>query len=149
MDDDIFKCCINGNVQRLRKILYNSEKCIDINRSRIVFGMVSMTPLTLAVYYCKIDIVKELLSLRNNPNPHTPLNVNIQDRGYGTALHYASMYGYLDILQELLKYPDCNYSIKDRYGKTALDVAKNEEVRKCIQKHIDDFDCLDIKQPEC
>ena len=40
-----------------------------------------------------------------------------------TALMYASLFGYIEIVKELIK---AGVDIKDRYGDTALDWAKDE-----------------------
>jgi hypothetical protein len=43
-------------------------------------------------------------------------------RGY-TALHYAAFHGHSEEVQILLKFPDIKWTIEDKYGDTAFDIA--------------------------
>lgn len=104
------------------KVLYNYG--IDLNQktddnNSIIAGA---TPLHLAAYYNRIDSLCELLKLGVNPNG---LDINGQ-----TALHTAVIQGHYDIIQVLKE--RCNIGIKDKYGSSAINYCRDEEIKKIL-----------------
>lgn len=60
-------------------------------------------------------------------------NVNAADSAGDTLLHYAAKYGRRDIARSLLRTRGIDSSLKNKDGKTALDIAK-EENKKEIER---------------
>ncbi|CAL4123362.1 unnamed protein product, partial [Meganyctiphanes norvegica] len=57
-------------------------------------------------------------------------DVNYQDSAGFTALHYAAFMGYIDVTQELLRFPRIKVNTKDNDGKTPLSWA-------CVYDYLD------------
>lgn len=74
---------------------------------------------------------KMLLLLAANANP------NIRNTIGNTPLHWASFYGNFKIVKELIRYTD--FSIKNDYGHTAVDIAKNKKIEQFILEYRDLF----------
>lgn len=60
-------------------------------------------------------------------------NPNIQDGTGMTALMYAAQAGLRGTVEELLAH-GANRNVRNAYGQTAADLAKNEEIRRIISK---------------
>ena len=93
-----------------------------------------------ASHYGYLEIVRALqvdFLIKHNAN------VNEKDYNGWTPLHYASFYEHLEIVKYLIGY--CDLTIKNNNGQTALDIARNAEIRQIIQDYID---LPDIKEPE-
>lgn len=58
-------------------------------------------------------------------------NVNQQDKLGNTPLHLAAFLGYMDCVKALLNTPNIDLSIKNKQGKTALDMAKDGGKYSC------------------
>jgi ankyrin repeat protein len=105
------------------------------------------TALEHAAYHGYVEIVRLLLS-------YPKINVNIQNKNDRiiymknkdgkvelvnengkTALIIAAINGYVDVIKELLAHKNINVNIKDTGGKTALDLAKSDEIKQLLQKH--------------
>jgi len=84
----------------------------------------SKTPLMLAAYYNYPLIVRELLKLGAN------MEVSSPSLGY-TPLMLASKKGHLEVITELLV-AGADYRKVDKWGETALDLAKNQDVTDAI-----------------
>lgn len=54
---------------------------------------------------------------------------------YWTALHYASYLGYIDIVQFLIE-KGADTDLKDKNGKKAIDYAKNDFIKRIINKEL-------------
>ncbi|CAH1759535.1 23081_t:CDS:10 [Entrophospora sp. SA101] len=80
------------------------------------------SPLILAVQCSKISTIEYILS--NFPN----ININQSDQFGNTALHYASKNGRIDVVGLLLKQLKINDTIPNNYGKTPVELAKNQEI---------------------
>ena len=62
--------------------------------------------------------------------------LNVYDNEKNTPLHYSSMNGHYELLKYFLgKLPQAD--TQNIYGKTALDVAKKEEIKLCLKKYIE------------
>ena len=88
------------------------------------------TALHNASYNGDLNVVEMLLEKR--------AKVYATDEEGPTPLHLASEYGHLEIVKLLLKNnpkPDVNAT--DKKGKTALDLAKNDVIKKLLQAHIE------------
>lgn len=112
---DIYNCCENGNLEELQKLISEGANT-NINNKN------GWSPLHLACYTGNLEIVKELIK------NHAHVNEKSND-GY-TPLQFASYYGYLEIVKELIKYSDP--TIKNNYEKTALDLAKIDEIKQLL-----------------
>lgn len=67
-----------------------------------------------------------------------PSNINSQARPHGwTPLHYAAFHDRIACVECLISY-DADTTIKDKHGKTALDLAKQKDyflIVEIIEKH--------------
>ncbi|KAI9146593.1 Oxysterol-binding protein-domain-containing protein [Paraphysoderma sedebokerense] len=63
------------------------------------------------------------------------VDVNVVDERGETALHLAARNGRADLVEMLLKCSVIVTTIRNSEGKSAIDVAKNEDIRKKIQLH--------------
>jgi ankyrin repeat protein len=91
---------------------------------------VDAAPIHDAVEVGNWDAVKEQLD--------QGVDVNAQNKNGSTALTRAAYNGYTDVVQELLTHPDINIGIKNTKGKTALDIAREENrtaIVKLIEEH--------------
>ena len=61
------------------------------------------------------------------------IDVNAQDVSGMTAMHYAAMYGYKEIVQRLLAHKDIKPALKDKQGQTALDIVRAENLTRMIE----------------
>jgi ankyrin repeat protein len=84
------------------------------------------TPLFVATRGGHVTSVRALLKAGADPNKAKPDGV--------TALHVASFNDKVDVVKELLAAKDIDPFKKNRDGKTALDQAKSESVRKLLRK---------------
>ena len=60
------------------------------------------------------------------------IDVNAQDAGEFTALHYAAMYEKTEVVKRLLEHKDINPSLRDKQGRTALDIAREANLTEII-----------------
>lgn len=58
-------------------------------------------------------------------------DINTKDNNGWTALMYASKFGMVDVVKFLIK-NNADANIKNKDGKIALDLAKNEEIKKLL-----------------
>jgi len=84
----------------------------------------AMTPLMLAAYYNRTEVVRELLKHGANTEVSTPFL-------RCTPLMLASKNGHLEVVKELLV-AGADYRRTDRGGKTALELAKKQSVADAI-----------------
>lgn len=68
------------------------------------------------------------------------LDINQRDQYLNTALHYASKYGNVTIVQKILDFPLINVSLVNRDGKSPIDLAANEEIKELITKKKNEMD---------
>lgn len=60
-------------------------------------------------------------------------DVNVQDNQGRTALHWACVYSYVDMVMVCLSVPDCLVGLKDNDGLTAFDISmRNTDRNECI-----------------
>lgn len=113
--------CYNGNIEVASYLIENMK---DINGSSS-YG----TPLMAAVVKNEIELVKLLLKKGADPN--------IKDTNGTTALIYATMFQYNEIVKILCKEATIVVEHKDNKGFTALDYAnkiRNEELILIIKQ---------------
>jgi ankyrin repeat protein len=108
-------------VEFLTRLLSSKVEIVNIKDDK------GRTPLHFAVYVKKLDYLAVLLKGIASKT----ININLQDEGGCTAMHYAvkdscsiAIIQYLHIQGGI----DLN-TIKDKYGKTAGDYAKNVEIK--------------------
>ena len=58
------------------------------------------------------------------------LNISISSK---TALHIASWRGHANLVALLLEHPNIDISIKEKNGKTALDMAREAKKTECVR----------------
>jgi ankyrin repeat protein len=119
----------------------------------LVKGMFASPPLNLAVVNSSTEIVKALLTKGANPNTAlknavmtkkepvekmklliqhgADINTPSEDSAGKTALIYAAENGTVDMVKLLLE-NGADASIRDDYDRTALDAARNPEVRELL-----------------
>lgn len=82
-----------------------------------------------------MEIVRDLLGANTD--------VNIQGNSGLTALHMASMFGYVDVVKDLLNINAPGMLMSDS-GNTASDFATSEEMRKVFKRHLYVRHCMTI-----
>ena len=115
-------------VKRLSKI-----PGIDANRGKI-YGW---TAIILAARYGRNELVQALISIPG-------ININSKNYTETTALMSAAKYGHTETVKILLNVTDINVTAKDNEGKTAFDLASNDEIKKLLIKTDDDLDKITI-----
>lgn len=110
---------MNGNLESLKFFL---DKGLDptIENSRL---------LTIAAHHNNIDIIRELLARKVDPN-----QANIAG---GVAIMYAAMRGFVELAEFLLDDERTEVDKKDNLGKTALRYAVEKEQVEMIKVLID------------
>ena len=79
------------------------------------------TPLHIAARNGQLNKVKVILQLDD-------INVNNAENAHGmTPLHLAAENGHLNIVKALLKQPGIDMTKKEKYGRTAIDLANNQD----------------------
>jgi protein-serine/threonine kinase len=63
-------------------------------------------------------------------------DINQSDYCDNTALHYAALYGFVKVVDLLLRKPSTNATAKNKEGKTPIDIAKNQDVKKIFEKNL-------------
>ena len=112
----LFKASREGRFEVVKALL---EKGAHVN-ARMKFNY---TALMIASKYGHAEVVGALLE-----HSKVEVDVNAQNESSGeTALMIASKYGFIDVVEAILKNPKVDLTIKDNYGRTALDVARKEK----------------------
>lgn len=149
----------NGELEIVRELIkYHATIDLKCNSGN--------TALYLATRFGYVDIVRELLEYGDDPNESDsnikPLhlaskskhpemvqqliyhgaNVHARTESGRTPLHLASAFGRLEIVKILIPY--CDLSLTDAHGKTAVDLAKTEEIKAFLI----DYQTIQIKEPE-
>ena len=94
--------------RKLRRAVYN-----------VYYGLVgaaSRTPLTLAAFRGHVDVVRELLEVKN-------VDVNQVDKYNITLLSYAAALGHVDVVRVLLEVKNVDVNKVDIHGQTPLSCA--------------------------
>ena len=124
-DEDLFNCvednkwsplhyvCVSGELKILKFLL---DKRVNCNKVTID----EWTPLQLAVYFGRVEVVEALLQSSN-------ILINKKTKFRGTALHLACETGNLEIMKILLEKNAC-MSIDDHKGRKPIELAKKPEV---------------------
>lgn len=112
--------CISLLVKAGAKI--NEDVCVNVT------GSVCYTPLMAACSENHADTVQQLLALGANVNYQNTTKKNSRKL---TALIVAADIGSPEITQILLD-AGADIYLKDKYGKTAIEITKNEQVKKIL-----------------
>lgn len=110
-----------GHSRMLQELLELSADCNAITADH-------WTPLQISAYQGHLDCVKIIIS-----HPQVIINKMTSERG--TGLHLASTCGHTDIVKVLLE-NNANPLLEDPAGKTALELAANQEIAELIPKFI-------------
>ena len=106
---EIFRCCMIGDVRKLRQRL--SFGSVDIN-----MAIHDATPLCYAAYHGHVAIVRELLSVPG-------IDVNLAQQFGGTPLYLAAQRGHATVVDLLLSARAINPNLAVLVGATPLCVA--------------------------
>jgi len=115
----------------IKKVVY----CLDLGADVNTGDKYGFRPLHLAILYKCSDIVKLLLQREN-------IDINITNVGGYTPLHFAAVYGSIDFIEVLLK-SGANVHLKDKWGKTPLNLAQLHQKPKhvvSIEKYIEEHE---------
>lgn len=147
---DVFEACRNGNLERIKMLMSIKHDTISSRNEN------GFTPLIIAGYRNQLEVVDFLLNNGVDVNAGSPEGAAIVGAGYKgnlklatllirhkadlnagntegtTALMYAAMGNYIDMVSLLLK-AGANKSLKNKSGKTALDLAKHYEFIEIIR----------------
>jgi ankyrin repeat protein len=72
------------------------------------------------------------------------VDINILTKKRKTALFHAASNGRKEAVSVLLDL-GADYTLRDRHGRTALEVARTKEIKELIQEYMD---ALDVKEPD-
>lgn len=137
-----------GHIKVVRELLKQED--INVNAQ----NKMGDTALILAAVNGRVKVVKELLAWdkKNNPNQFD-LDINVTDiyhntalilAVYNNALNNTDFKNYVSIVQELVKRPDLDINVRNRFGSTALSLAKqaleDEKGFPAIIKAIENFE---------
>ncbi|KAF8053746.1 ankyrin repeat protein [Lyophyllum atratum] len=87
-------------------------------------------PIHLAARAGHAEVVEVLLQ--------PEIDVDSRSSSYGqTPLSYAAENGHVDVVRLLLRDPRVDVHIKDNIGRTALDVARGDDLRELLQSHME------------
>jgi hypothetical protein len=127
----LFKASRKGHADVVKALL---EKGAHVNART----MLNDTALIIASAYGHEGVVRALLEHRK-----VEVDVNAKNTSGQTALIIASENGKADVVGALLEHPKVDLTIKDKYGCTALDVARKQKQKQCT--------ALDVarKQKQC
>ena len=138
--------CRNGNIEMVEEILNYEYVELDLNS----FGY-GYTPLTTAVRYGHLDIVRRLIK-------HPEVDINGHDcEGY-TPLIWAAEYGHFDILRTLLEVPKtelCYITLYRACFRNHVSIVKllcqDRRCSPCIvnKRNIVGNDCCSLGIPGC
>jgi len=103
-----------------------AQMLIDAGAKIDALDTLNTTPLIMAVSRNRIAVFDVLIRNHANINAKSALNV--------TALHYASKFGFVELIQRLLD-AGADWSILDVQDKMPEEVALNDEIRLMIQQH--------------
>ncbi|MDR1385883.1 MAG: ankyrin repeat domain-containing protein [Planctomycetaceae bacterium] len=117
-----YAASFNSNVNVLKYLISQGA---DVN-AKDNYGK---TPIICAVFLnSNVDILKYLEYLISQG-----ADVNVKEKKYGlTLLHWAVFKSNVDVLKYLVL-QGANVNTKDNYGRTPLDAAKSEEVKKILR----------------
>lgn len=110
----------NDDLAAVRKALHNTS----LAEYRSQFGSI----LHLAATFSSTKTFAELLGER--------IDVNCQNAEGQTALHIASRLGRQEITELLLSRDEIDDTIRDKDGRTPLDVAKNRQISSVLECNV-------------
>lgn len=111
LSENVFKCCVSGDLQFLRKLIakYGAEIVVNLKNAT------SFTPLHQACYHNQIHICTELIE--NGADIFATAKMEM------TPLHIASTAGHINIVQ-LLMDQGADAFLEDKMGQSAIDKAR-------------------------
>ena len=120
----LFNVCFKGHTDIVNALL--SQESIDINVATTDYGK---TPLYIACYHGNTVIVNVLLNQES-----IDINKARTDNGK-TPLHTACEEGHVNIVGLLLSDDNININVKDKDGRTALDMASNNNIMNLFRRY--------------
>ena len=107
-----------------------TEDCFfsDYVYEKETYGCRPKHPLIFEAKYGHFFAVRRIL------NEDPTIDVNAQDASGMTALHHAAALGREKIVPLLLAHPDIKPALRDQYGRTALDIAREENLTDIITR---------------
>ncbi|UDQ99206.1 ankyrin repeat domain-containing protein [Lentisphaerota bacterium WC36G] len=124
-ENALFYAIENDNVNAVEILLKDRNILSSINEKYQLNGL---TALTYATLLNNVKIVSLLLDLPN-------IDINkTAGLGKDTALHIAASLGYFQIVMKLLN-KEADRNIKNSASLTAMDIAKNEDIRNFIKNY--------------
>lgn len=110
----------NGFTQHVRTYLQNGNYSVDSTHN-------GMTALHVACYHGHLETVKVLIELGSKLDNRDPWG--------HTSLHWATIGGHAHVIEYLASHnPEVCYA-HDNFGKTAQDLAQNQELIALLEKH--------------
>ena len=121
----LYIACYRGHTDIVNALLRKDS--IDVNKANTdIYGR---TPLYIACASGHTDIVHALLSQES-------IDINKATTGNGeTPLYIACINGHTDIVHALLSDDNININVKDKGGRTALDMASNNNIMKLFDRY--------------
>jgi ankyrin repeat protein len=113
--------------QKVLFLLLHAESNLNLRNSK------QQTPLILAAMNGHEHCVKALLFFAEHT--HTSIDMNAQDVDGNTALHHSTQCGFEIIIDILLEY-QAKATLKNNFGKIAMDYAFNSVVQKKLEDAI-------------
>ena len=110
------------------------EKLLSHNADPNVCNAESESALHIAAAFNKYSAIPRLLQASKYGALQDAYAMRLDNKGR-SPLHVAALHGQLDALEELLNYPALDITLRDKDGKTALELAKNDDVRRELQAH--------------
>ena len=121
--NDINECCRKGLVDQLKNLNAKGRLIENLQNSSGLYGY---KPLHVAAASNQRDVIEYLLSI-DDPKKH------IEGRASSnyTPLHLAVSFGSMQCVESLLR-NRADINARDSYGKTPLDIANDNKIRKII-----------------
>lgn len=123
----LFSAIKSGNLQFMRKLLSKPDVDVNVRDRSCVTGVYRTTPLHLAIFLRRSDIVHMLIE-------HEGIDLNA-DANHGVKpLHLAASLGNLDAVECLLQTQKVSISAEEGNGRTALHLAALNGNAEIVEK---------------
>lgn len=127
--NQVAQAIMNDDTKQAINLIYTHQKQINFNQG----NSINNTLLMLAVYHKNSTLIEFLLNLKKKNNQPV-VNVNKANKFGNTPLMIAAAQGNIELVQILLDH-NANKSLKNKYGKTALDYAHSLNNKKLGTPH--------------
>jgi len=115
---EIHDAAAGGDLEKVKALVNANRDLVNSKDTNLMPGLYSETPLHLAVFYDRKDIVEFLLTNK--------ADVNAKDDGGRTPLYGAALVGDINIM-ELLLANGADVNVKDSGGETPLHAAAGND----------------------